>query len=202
MAVISPALPNHGLPGLGQRLQPGDHLLGLERCRTPARSGGSARGRDRAGQARRRPRSRDISRSRACGRSAASATRGAGEQGRGADRLAAALGERVEPLRRGGHLARADVRDRSAASCSTCSAAACFAAGPASRASRRPRRGTGRAPAISQPPYFLAKSRSWSRRRFSSTSRRKVSLMSGGCAKTCLNRSNRESHAGRFLPHP
>src|SRR5438874_13385678 len=55
--------------------------------------------------------------------------------------------------------------------------------------------------AISQLPYFLAKSRARSRRRFSSTSRRKVSLISGGCAKD-VPQSARSGNLRPVAPFP
>ena len=107
--------------------------------------------------------------------------RGAGEQSGGAHGLAATLREAVEFLRRLPGAAAADVLVDLGKLFDLR-----FAPGPdaaATRCSRRSRRETARRPRSIRLPYFLKKSCIWSRRRFSSTSRLKDSLISGGCAK-------------------
>ena len=57
-------------------------------------------------------------------------------------------------------------------------------------------------PAMSQLPFFLRKSCSRSRRRFSSTSRTNVSVMSGGCAKVLQSTRSGIQLPIASLPHP
>ena len=171
------------LAGLGQRLQPGDHLLAAGAGRIRARSGGSARHRDRAAASRCRRRS-------TCRLAIASFVsfcwmreRGAGEQGRGAHRLAAALRQLVELLRRPWPCCRCRCPCRSARAARPAASERCTLVllPPDEPAARGEEQDDARRSASCR--IVLKKSRSWSRRRFSSTSRTKVSVMSGGCAK-------------------
>ena len=88
IAVISPALPNHGLPGLVSGCSRATTSSGLMRVEFERGRRASSPRRDRAAAGRRRPRSRDISRRQASGRAAGSrAPRGSAAPRRGSASL-------------------------------------------------------------------------------------------------------------------